>query len=55
VLGDAKANVVKASAASLPARHVGTPDDAASAAMSLMTNPFITGTTIELDGGGTLV
>ena len=33
----------------------GTPDDAASAAMFLMTNPFITGTTIQLDGGGTLV
>ena len=55
VLGAAKAQVVKASAARLPARHVGTPDDAASAAMFLMTNPFITGTTIELDGGGTLV
>ena len=55
VLGSAKAEVVKASRESLPARHVGTPDDAASAAMFLMTNPFVTGTTIELDGGGTLV
>jgi NAD(P)-dependent dehydrogenase (short-subunit alcohol dehydrogenase family) len=55
VLGDAKPEVVRASAERLPARHVGTPDDAASAAMFLMTNPFITGTTIELDGGGTLV
>lgn len=55
VLGDAKADVVKASRENLPARHVGTPDDAASAALFLMTNPFVTGTTIELDGGGTLV
>jgi NAD(P)-dependent dehydrogenase (short-subunit alcohol dehydrogenase family) len=55
VLGEAKDEVVRASAACLPARHVGTPDDAASAAMFLMTNPFITGATIALDGGGTLV
>lgn len=55
VLGESKKDVIQASAESLPARHVGTPDDAASAALFLMTNPFITGTTIELDGGGTLV
>jgi NAD(P)-dependent dehydrogenase (short-subunit alcohol dehydrogenase family) len=55
VLGDAKAEVVKASSEHLPARRVGMPEDAASAAMFLMTNPFITGTSIELDGGGTLV
>ena len=55
VLGDAKAVVVGAAVERLPARRIGTPDDAASAAMFLMTNPFITGTTIELDGGGTLV
>lgn len=55
VLGDAKSELVKASAERLPAQRIGTPDDAASAAMFLMTNPFITGTTIELDGGGALV
>ncbi|MDG2005158.1 MAG: SDR family oxidoreductase, partial [Novosphingobium sp.] len=55
VLGDAKPDVVKASSEHLPARRIGAPDDAASAAMFLMTNTFVTGTTIRLDGGGTLV
>lgn len=55
VLGDRKAAAVAAQAARLPTRRIGTPDDAAAAAMFLISNPFITGTTIELDGGATLI
>jgi NAD(P)-dependent dehydrogenase (short-subunit alcohol dehydrogenase family) len=38
----------------LPAGRVGTPDDVAQLALMLMTNGFITGTVIDIDGGGLL-
>ncbi|MFF0632152.1 SDR family oxidoreductase [Nocardia sp. NPDC004151] len=38
-----------------PARRVGTPADIASAALLALTNPFLTGTTLHVDGGGRLV
>jgi len=38
----------------LPARRIGTPDDLASATLLLMTNPYITGTVLDVDGGGRL-
>lgn len=41
--------------AQLPARRVGLPDDIANAAMFLMTTPFVTGITLDVDGGGLLV
>ena len=39
---------------SLPTRYVGTPDDLAAAAAALMTNPYISGTVLDVDGGGRL-
>jgi NAD(P)-dependent dehydrogenase (short-subunit alcohol dehydrogenase family) len=42
---------VRAWALSLPAQHFGRPDDIAQAALLLMTNPYITGHTLTIDGG----
>ncbi len=42
-------------AKNLPVGKVGTPADLAEAALALMTNPFITGVTLDVDGGGVLV
>jgi NAD(P)-dependent dehydrogenase (short-subunit alcohol dehydrogenase family) len=39
-------------AASNPARRVGQPADISSAALLALTNPFLTGTTLHIDGGG---
>lgn len=39
-------------AASAPARRVGTPSDVSAAARALLINPFITGETLHVDGGG---
>lgn len=55
LLGDRRDAAVAATAQRLPVGRIGTPDDAASAALFLMTNPFVTGVTIELDGGAPLV
>ncbi|MEW6642723.1 MAG: SDR family oxidoreductase [Pseudomonadota bacterium] len=52
LLGDAKRQVLEASAASVPARRVGRPQDVAQAALLLMTNGFITGEVLHVDGGG---
>ena len=41
-------------AKNLPVGRVGTPADIAEAALLLMTNPFITGVTLDVDGGGLL-
>jgi NAD(P)-dependent dehydrogenase (short-subunit alcohol dehydrogenase family) len=41
-------------AATVPAARVGTPEDVASAILLLATNPYITGTTLAVDGGLTL-
>jgi NAD(P)-dependent dehydrogenase (short-subunit alcohol dehydrogenase family) len=41
-------------AKSLPARYVGTPVDVAEAAFCLMTNRYVTGTVLHVDGGGRL-
>lgn len=55
VLGPQKSAVVGATAARLPTRRVGSAGDAASAALFLMTNSYMTGATIEVDGGSALV
>jgi NAD(P)-dependent dehydrogenase (short-subunit alcohol dehydrogenase family) len=39
-------------AATTPARRVGAPSDISAAARALLTNPFITGETLHVDGGG---
>lgn len=36
---------------SLPVGHRGRPEDVADAILALMSNPFITGTTLDIDGG----
>lgn len=41
-------------AARLPARRIGQPGDIAQAILLVATNPFITGTTVTVDGGGTI-
>jgi len=41
-------------AQSLPVKRVGLPSDIASVAVELMSNSFITGTVIDVDGGGLL-
>jgi len=38
-------------APSLPARHFGQPEDIAQAIVFLMTNPYVTGHTLIIDGG----
>jgi NAD(P)-dependent dehydrogenase (short-subunit alcohol dehydrogenase family) len=38
-------------AAQVPAGRVGTPNDVAGAALFLMTNTWITGTVLDIDGG----
>ncbi|OLR94004.1 SDR family oxidoreductase [Actinokineospora bangkokensis] len=42
-------------AGSLPAGRVGTTADVSAAVLALLTNGFITGTTVHVDGGGSLV
>ncbi|MFM9913501.1 MAG: SDR family oxidoreductase [Methylophilaceae bacterium] len=42
-------------ASHLPVGHVGTAGDVAAATLMLMTNGFITGVTLDIDGGGILV
>jgi len=41
-------------AARLPARRVGHPEDIAQAILFVATNPFATGSTVTVDGGGTI-
>lgn len=41
-------------AARLPVRRVGQPEDIAQAAVFLASNPFATGSTLTVDGGGTI-
>lgn len=53
-MGDAKAPFLEATAARNPARRVGAPEDLAQAAVFAMTNAFLTGTTLHVDGGGRL-
>ncbi len=55
ILGSAKAQAFSHIAASVPARRVGTADDAAQAALFLMTNAYMSAATIEIDGGAKLV
>jgi NAD(P)-dependent dehydrogenase (short-subunit alcohol dehydrogenase family) len=51
--GDNRASL-KAWAESLPAHHFGQPEDIAHAILFLMTNPYMTGHTLVIDGGLTV-
>jgi NAD(P)-dependent dehydrogenase (short-subunit alcohol dehydrogenase family) len=49
---DKKKAMLDHAAATLPARRVGQAEDVADAILMLMTNPFTTGSTLFVDGGG---
>lgn len=49
---DKKKAMLDHAAATLPARRVGQAEDVAEAILMLMTNPFTTGSTLLIDGGG---
>lgn len=51
VAGDAKAARFEAQAAKLPVRRIGRAEDVADAACALLTNGFITGALLRVDGG----
>ncbi len=51
----AREGMYSAIAGKLPVGHVGTAEDIAEATLMLMTNKFITGVTLDVDGGGVLV
>ena len=50
-----KAALFKARSAANPARRIGTADDIAAAALAVLTNGFLTGASIPVDGGEHLV
>lgn len=51
---DGKEQFFAATAAANPARRIGSPEDLADAVLFALTNPFVTGTTLHVDGGGRL-
>jgi NAD(P)-dependent dehydrogenase (short-subunit alcohol dehydrogenase family) len=51
----AREAMYKKAAETLPAHRIGQPDDVAQALVFMMTNPFITGTVMHLEGGALLV
>ncbi|KQU28380.1 MULTISPECIES: SDR family oxidoreductase [unclassified Rhodococcus (in: high G+C Gram-positive bacteria)] len=53
-MGDGKQKMFDATAASNPARRVGRPEDVSAAVLLALTNTFVTGTTLHVDGGGRL-
>jgi NAD(P)-dependent dehydrogenase (short-subunit alcohol dehydrogenase family) len=52
---DGKRDYFKHIAANNPAGRIGTPDDIAAAALFAMTNTFMTGMTLRVDGGEPLI
>ena len=52
---DARADLRRRTAETLPARRIGTIDDIGHAALFLMTNPYVTGSVLEVNGGELLV
>jgi NAD(P)-dependent dehydrogenase (short-subunit alcohol dehydrogenase family) len=55
LLGERKAPLLAMQAARLPVKRIGTPEDIAEAVLFLMKNGFVTGITLVVDGGHTLV
>jgi NAD(P)-dependent dehydrogenase (short-subunit alcohol dehydrogenase family) len=51
---DQKQKMFDHAASTLPAGRVGQPEDVAEAILMLMTNPFTTGSTLFVDGGGSI-
>ncbi len=52
LFGSAKAQTIEGAARSLPVARIGRAEDIARAMFALMTNPYITGETLYIDGGG---
>lgn len=52
LIGNAKRHVLEQAASTLPSRNIGRPDDIAQAILLLMTNRFMTGEVLHVDGGG---
>jgi NAD(P)-dependent dehydrogenase (short-subunit alcohol dehydrogenase family) len=55
VLGPQRAEVLSATAARLPVRRVGKPEDIADAVLFLMKNGYVNGIALTVDGGGLLI
>jgi NAD(P)-dependent dehydrogenase (short-subunit alcohol dehydrogenase family) len=55
VLGDYRDTYVEAASEKSPVKRIGTPEEAASAVVFLMTNGFVSGETLHVDGGQRLV
>ena len=53
--GPERDTIVKSGAAILPGRHVGTADEVAQVILMLMTNAYVTGDVVHVDGGGPFV
>lgn len=53
-LGEAKEGLFRRTAESNPARRVGTTANISAAARQALTNPFVTGTILHVDGGARL-
>ncbi len=53
--GEVKADMFREMAERLPVRRIGEPGDIADAVMLLLTNGYMTGTTLEVDGGRRLL
>lgn len=51
---EARSAMFDSTARRLPARRIGKPDDVAQAVLFVAANPFVTGTTVTVDGGGTI-
>ena len=49
-----RAAMFAGAAEKLPARRVGRPEDIAQAILFVASNPYVTGTTVTVDGGGTI-
>ncbi|WP_176083542.1 SDR family oxidoreductase [Martelella sp. HB161492] len=52
--GDGRKAMFEGAAARLPTGRVGTPDDVAIQALAFMANPYMTGSTVFVDGGGAI-
>lgn len=53
-MGDGKEAFLRRTAESNPARRVGSPDDVVQAVLFTLTNPYVTGTVLHVDGGARL-
>jgi len=55
LVGERKSDLIAMQSARLPVKRIGTPEDIADAVLFLMKNGFVTGITLTVDGGHTLI